>query len=251
MPNDDTFLRVALHIDDCVDMDVMFVLLETLHHHLDRVRHLLIIVAQDLLTDDLRHEEAGRLVRQLVLAKVSRTLGQQFHDALHQHVGTELIGSRDRKYFRIGQQSVPLLHKVAQLRSDVLALQHVNLVDEQQHGNLHLPHFLQEVGVLLRLFYHVGDIQQNIRIGQSRLRELQHILLHLIVRLQHSRRVRKHNLTIVGVDDAHDAMTRGLRLESGNADLLADKLVHQRRLTHIGVSYNIYETGLMLHNNKV
>ena len=248
MADDDALLRVALHIDDGIDMDMTLVLFEALHHHLDGVRNLLVVIAQNLLADNLGDEKARGLVGQLVLAEVSRTLGQQLLDALHQYIGAELIRRRDGQYLGVGQQSMPFLDEVAELFGGVIALQHVNLIDEQQHGNLHLTHLLEEVGVFLRLLHHVGDVEQDVGIGQGRLRELQHILLHLVVRLQHARGIGEHNLTVGCVDDAHDTVTGGLRLERRDTNLLADELVHQRRLTDVGVTDDIYETGLMLHN---
>lgn len=118
----------------------------------------------------------------------------------------------------------------------------VYLVHQQQHGNGHLPHLVQKVLVLLGVFHHVSDIEQDIGIGQGALREGEHHLLHLVVGLQHARRIRKHNLHVVGVDYAHDAVARGLRLEGGNADALAHQLVHERALAHIGITHNVYES---------
>ena len=34
VPDDDAFLRITLHVNHGIDMDVMFVFLETLHTHL-------------------------------------------------------------------------------------------------------------------------------------------------------------------------------------------------------------------------
>ena len=39
-----------------------------------------------------------------------------------------------------------------------------------------------------------------------------------------------------------NAVARGLRLERGNADALADKLVHQRRLAHIRIAHYVYKS---------
>ena len=136
---------------------------------------------------------------------------------------------------------MPFLHDVAKF----LVVAQVDLVDEQQHGNLHLAHFRQEIRILLRIFDHVRDIEQHVGIGQGTLREGQHQLLHLVVGLQHARRVAEDDLHIVRVDDAHDAVSGGLRLERGDADTLAHKLVHQRGLADVRVSYDIYESCFM------
>ena len=44
MAYDNTLLRVALHIDDSIDVDVLVVFLESLYSHFYTIRYLLIIV---------------------------------------------------------------------------------------------------------------------------------------------------------------------------------------------------------------
>ena len=136
---------------------------------------------------------------------------------------------------------MPLLHDV----TEMLLVGLIDLVDQQQHRDLHLPDLFQEVEILFRILHHVSDIEQDVGICQGRLRECQHHLLHLIIRFQHTGRVREDNLHVGLIDDAHNAVPRRLRLKRGDADLLTDKLIHQRGLTNIGVSYDIYKTGLM------
>ena len=46
------------------------------------------------------------------------------------------------------------------------------------------------------------------------------------------------------IEDAHDAVARGLCLKGCNGDSLAHEEIHERALTHIGVAYDIDETGL-------
>ena len=74
-------------------MNMVLILLETLNDNLYRVRNLFVVIAEDLLTDNLRDEELSRFVRKLVLVEISRTLREQFLDTLHEHVDAELIRS--------------------------------------------------------------------------------------------------------------------------------------------------------------
>ena len=53
MTDDDTLLRVALHVDHGIDVDMLIILLETLHSDLYRIRNLLVVIEQDLLADNL------------------------------------------------------------------------------------------------------------------------------------------------------------------------------------------------------
>lgn len=141
---------------------------------------------------------------------------------------------------------MPLLHDITQFLRVAL----VNLIDEQEHRYSHLLYLFEEVDVLLRILDDIGDIKQDIGISQCTLRESEHHLLHLVVWLQDARGIRKHDLHIIGIHDTHDTMTSGLRLEGSDADTLAHQLIHQRTLTHIRVTHDIYKTCFM-HTIKI
>ena len=67
VPDEDSLLRVARHVDHCryaVDAGLLAVLLDL---DFAAVRDLLVVVAQDLFADDLRGEETQRLVRERIL----------------------------------------------------------------------------------------------------------------------------------------------------------------------------------------
>ena len=241
MADDDALLRVALDIDDGVDVDVGLVFLEALHTDLDAVGDLLVVVEEYLLADDLRDEELGGLVCQLVLVEVWRTLGQEFLDACQDGLHVEPVQRRYGQNLRLGQNLMPLLHE----RDQILLVGQVNLVDEHEHGHFHLRDLLQEIGVLVDLLHRVGHIEQHVGIDQRTLAERQHGLLQLVVGFQHAGRVRKHNLGIVVVDDAHDAMACGLRLEGGNGNTLTNQKVHERRFSDVGITNDIYKTRFM------
>ena len=121
----------------------------------------------------------------------------------------------------------------------------VNLVDEQQHRDGHLADFLKEIRVLLRILHDIRDIEKHISICKCGLRECKHHLLHLIVGLKDAWSVGEHYLHVVGIDNAHYAVTSGLSLKSGYGDTLANQLVHQCRLADIGISYDVYKTCLV------
>ena len=142
---------------------------------------------------------------------------------------------------------MPLLNDFTETFGGVLTLELIDLIDEHKYGDLHLCYLLQEVHVLLRVLHHIRHIEEDVGIGKSRLRELEHVLLHLVVRLQHARSIGEDDLTIIRVDDTHDTVTRRLCLKCGNTNLFADELIHQRRLTDIRIADNVHETGFMCH----
>ena len=151
-------------------MDALCVFLKLLNDHFHRIRNFLVIIQQNLLADNLRHEKTGRLVRPLVLVEVRRRIRQQVLDALHHHIHPELRNGRYWNDFGLWNQCMPFFHTFHQ---GILIAQ-INLIDKQKDRNLHLAHLFDELHVLVRLFHHIRHIEQHIRIRQCRLREIQH-----------------------------------------------------------------------------
>jgi len=56
-----------------------------------------------------------------------------------------------------------------------------------------------------------------------------------ILRLEYAGCIRIHDLKIFAVNNAHDPVTRGLRLGRDDGKILAYELVHQRRLSNVGL----------------
>ena len=241
MSDDDTLLRLTLNEDVGVDVYAGVGLFEKLHSRLHHIGNLLVVVEKYFLSYYLCNEKACRLVGQLVLVEVRRAVGQQLHDSFQHHIHVELCQRRYRQNLSLGQQLVQLLHSLCQLH----LIAEVYLVYEHQHRNIHLVHLFDELHVLFGCLNHVCDVQKHVGVAQSRTRETQHRLLQFVVGFQHSGGVRKYNLCLVGIENAHDAVTRRLCLKGGNGDALANEQIHQRRLTHVGVADNVYKTCFM------
>ena len=136
---------------------------------------------------------------------------------------------------------MPLLH----LLGENLLVRDINLVDKNQNGASHALHLLQELGILVGCLHHIGYIEQDIGILKGTLGELQHLLLKLVVGLQHARSIRETNLHLGRIKDAHNTMACGLSLECSNTDTLAHQEVHERTFTHVGITYYVYKSCLM------
>lgn len=121
----------------------------------------------------------------------------------------------------------------------------VYLVDENQHGHAHLSYFFDEIGIFVGRFHHISHVKQHIGILQGALGEMKHLLLQLVVRLEHTGGVGEADLHLWRIEYAHNAVARSLCLEGGNRDALAHEEVHERGLAHIRVAYYIYETGFV------
>src|SRR5215469_6779244 len=75
-PDKDCLLPFALAINYCCDPCELCSFLELLDSHRGRIWHLFACGRQDLLPDNFRSDEACRLIRSLILGKVTWTLRQ-------------------------------------------------------------------------------------------------------------------------------------------------------------------------------
>ena len=174
MTDDDTLLRVTLHVDYGIDVDVIVVFLESLYCNLYAIGYLFIVVKQYLFADNLGYKETGRLIGKLILIEISRTLGQQLLNTLQQHINAELVLCRDRQNLCLRQQRMPAIDDRCQASLASIASitsQLIDFINEQDDGNRHLLHFFEEVHIFLGVLYHIGYVQQHIGILQCRFRE--------------------------------------------------------------------------------
>ena len=102
-------------------------------------------------------------------------------------------------------------------RSQGLLRGQVDFVDYEKHLRPRFLHFLNEIRIPFGRVVHIGYIHQNIGIYQCRLTEFEHLLLQFVVGLEHAWRIRKHNLIIVCIHDAHDSVASRLRLGGDDA----------------------------------
>ena len=239
--DDDALLTIALHINERTDANALFRLLKLLDHHLAGVGNLLIVVQKNLLADDFRHEKARRFVCPLVFLEVRRRIGKQLFDARQDAVDSELRLRRNREDLGRGQDFFPRLDEF----HDTRLIRQVDFVDQHQDRHLHALHLRDEVGVFVGLLHHIRHVEQHIGVLQRTFGEGEHRLLEFIVGFQHARGVREDDLRIVGVDNAHNAVARGLRLEGCDRNALAHEQIHERGFADIGIADDIDETGFV------
>jgi len=236
VPDEDSLLRVARHVDhgrNAVDAGLLAVLLDL---DFAAVRDLLVVVAQDLFADDLRGEETQRLVRERILRVEGFAFGQQRQNPVEQAGDVESFPGRDRYDFGVGQRRAPLLDE----RFERLLRRQVDLVDHHQRRHSALADAVDDLG---RTFVvpldGVGHVEQHVGVRQGAAHEIHHRLLQLVTGFQDARRIGEDDLEIVAVDDAQNAVARGLRLGGDDGEFLAHQCVHQRRLPDVGISDDI------------
>ena len=76
MPYDDTLLTFAFHIDNGMNVNSFIRLLETLYRNFHTIGNFLIIVQQNLFSDNFANKETSGLIRQLVFIEIGRRIGQ-------------------------------------------------------------------------------------------------------------------------------------------------------------------------------
>ena len=97
-----------------------------------------------------------------------------------------MLDGRDGEYLCLGEYRLPAFGEFLELS---LLLDEVNLVDDEEYGYGLLGHFLEESGVFRGVFDYVGDIDEDVGVGEGALAEIEHRLLQLVLGLQHTRGV--------------------------------------------------------------
>ena len=169
-------------------------------------------------------------------------VGQQLHYAPLQAVDVEMLRRARGEYLRGGEAFLPFVHELHQV---VLPLEEVDLVDDEEHGDLLFRHAVEVFLVLFGVLDRVGYVEEYVCVGERALRESEHRLLKLVFRLEHARGVGIHDLVFRGVDDSGDAVSRGLRLRCDDREAFADEVVHQGGLSDVGVADYVDESGLV------
>ncbi len=233
--DENALLRFAGDVDrrgDAVDRRLLAVALDL---NLAAVGDLLVVEAQDLLADDLRGEEAQRLVRERILGIVGGAFGQQLQNRLEEPFEVEALAGRDRHDARRGELRLPLLDQ----RVEPCRVREVDLVDDDDGRDAALAYLSDDFGRAVALLDGVGDVEDDVGVRHGPRDELHHRLLQLVGGFENARRVGVDNLELLAGDDAHDAVARGLRLGGDDREPLADERVHEGRFPDIGIPDDI------------
>ena len=131
---------------------------------------------------------------------------------------------RYRYYFGVGQTVFPFFYEVFELG---LVLQQVDFVYEEYDRNCFFGDPFEELRIFVGSFDDIGYVEQNVGIGEGRLREIEHRLLQLVVRRENTRRIGIDDLHIVGIYDTHDAVAGRLGFGGNDRNPLSDERIHQ------------------------
>ena len=244
----DVLLGLARDVDlgaDACDVGGVFV---GLHHDFAAVGDLLLVVRKDFLPNDFRHEEAHGFVGQLVLGEEGLAFWQLLHDALEQGVHVEVVKRADGDHRGAGKFGGPGV----ELGFDGgLVCREINLVDQHKRRHVHRRNLLQGLRVRHALLVHVGHDEKHVGVLQRRLDKLHHALLQLVGGVEHARGVAVDDLAVVLVDDAHDAVARGLGLGVDDAQTLPHQPVHQGALADVGRAHDVHEARTVAFRHRM
>ena len=158
MTDHDAFLALSRHVDRgryAVDRRLLLILLD---RYLDRIGNLLLIVQEYLLADDLRSEEAQRLVRQRILRIERLALGQSGQNPVEQPADIEIVQGRDRNDLGVGQNPAPLPDQLL----EPLGRRQIDLVDNQNCPDTAARDTVENLAAAVGPFDHVGHVQDDV-----------------------------------------------------------------------------------------
>ena len=187
-----------------------------------------------LLAHQLGGQEARALVGDLVVREHVLALWQTLHHVLEQQIDVGAVLGRHRND---GREVTTLLQALQPGREGGLVLEPIDLVDHQNHRRLHVGQLLEHDLVFFHPAGAVDDEDDGIDVTQRLGGGLVHEAVDRLVAIA------LHDVDPRGIDedalgalfgvDTHHLVTRGLRTTRGDRDLLAQDVVHQRRLADI------------------
>ena len=237
--DDDALLGFAHDVDDGADVVAVRIFLELLYHYLSTIGYLLVVVGQDLLADNLGGKEAEVAVGEEILVVPGLALRQQADDAVEYGLEAETLLGRGGEYLGAGNCGGPLCGQ----SGHCLLVTQVYLVDNDEHRAVHTAQPVDVLPVLVSLLDHIGDVQDDVGVSDGGIHVLHHGALQVVGRLEDPRSVGVDYLVVLPVDYAHYPVTGGLGLGCDDRKALPDEGVHQRGLAHVGVAYDVDETG--------
>ena len=223
-------------------------LAELLHFDRDRVRKLVFRQAQRLLAHELGDLHLDRQVGALLLREVQRPFGQQRDELLAQLLDAVAGLRADRMERMKVAEPRSRLH----LRGDVAALQPVDLVQDDHHGNAELEDAPRDEAVARADPLACGQNEHHgIDVLERTVHRALHVLGERVERPLEARQVGEHELVVLPVRDPEDPAPRRLRLVGDDRDLATRERVHEGRLADVRPSGDGDEARLQAGRSQV
>ena len=231
LTDDDLLLALACDANLGADFyDAVFLHIGV-DHHFTRIGDFLLEVGENFFADDLRDEKAHRLIRQLVLREIRRANRQMLHNSFEQLVDVEAVQRADGGDGRPGDFRLPISDAFAHIG---LVLGEVNLIDEDEHRDVHVGDFGKRLRVREVVLVDVRDQQNEVGILKGRAHKFHHALLQFVGGVQNAGCIAVNDLPVRLVNEPHDAVPGGLRLFVDDAQAFTNELVHQSAFAHVG-----------------
>src|SRR5580658_2752923 len=214
-----------------------------------------------MLADQLRRHEAHRLIGNLIFGKIAWAVGQRLQHAGHQLIETFLFERRDGDDLLELMQGLELRDQREQL---TLVGEQINFVEQQENRRVRFFRQVEDEAVISVPLLLGIDNHENQFATFERLAYLGH---HLASERRtgavNSGRVDENDLSglasfqlrlllgRIDIDDAKNAVARGLRLGRNDGQLLADQRIQQRALARIGAAEDANESGVKGHGSRL
>ena len=209
---------------------------ELLDLHGNGIRQFLAQLAHDFLAHDFGRQEALAAIGNLLLGEEIAGLGEELHYFLLQFGDIVPAQCRDRQ----DRGEIRLRGQRLQVRQQGrLVLQQVHLVDHQQAWQAALANLLQHHGILFGPGGAVHHHHHHVNIAYGGAGGAIHVAIDRFPGLHvQARGVHENDLVAaLGLDTQHP-MAGGLGLAGGNTYLLAQQVIEQRGLAHVGPADN-------------
>ena len=230
--------------------------LELFHDHAGRVGNFFFGLQQNLFANQLRRHEAHRLVGDLVFREIGRSRRHRLHHFAQQFIHSFAPERRDRHDLRELVQLAVFLDQRQQF-AFVLA-EKVHFIQHKKSLRAGLFEQIERVPIThIQLARRIHQQQHQVAAFQRLPHFHHHSSSQRTVGLVHPRRVDQHNLGRIAVlrfwnlQNALDAVARGLRFGRDDGQLLANQCVQQRGLAGVGPAEDANKTCAKGHGDRL
>ena len=230
-----------LNVDFGANHNEVIALLKFENSYFGAVRYFFFVVQKDFFPNHFSRKKPFGLVRQFVFWKIRWVQRQQFKNTVKYLLGIGLVERRNRNNGRRVKFFLPIRYFLL----DLLVSGLVNFIDKYDYRAVGAGQGCERV-VFVVFFKNIGHKQHHVSIFERAVHKFHHGFVELVHGLDNARRVRinqlKLGIVVNTVQDAHDAVARGLGFGGNNGEPLAHQHIHQSGLAHIGLAYDTYKT---------
>src|SRR5690348_5377178 len=245
--DENPLLTLTLDVNRGADANQFIGFVEIVEKYGDGERDFFTGQMDGFLANDFSDEEALRLIRVLVWRKVRRMNGQASEPAFNQIDGPLPRERGDREDFLEIVLAAPAIDK----GQEAILADAINFIEEQIHRAAEALQPIERIAIGgAEIFSGVDDEGDKVDAVKGLGDFFHHLAVESLRGAMNSGRIDEYDLTVFAIEDALDAVARGLRAGRDNGHFAADNCVDERGFPGVGAAENGDEAGAKIHSRR-